>query len=68
MKEKLGIDFEVVDKLRLKAIEKLLKKGKVRTPEEYELLQNRAEEIYADPNMIEELTRINLLLAAYHKE
>ena len=66
-KEKLNIDFDVVDKVRIKTIEKILKKGKISKPEEYELLLNRVDEIYADPNKTDEVKRLNELLAAYHK-
>lgn len=66
-KEKLNIDYDVVDNARLKVIEKLLKKGKISKPDEYELLLNRVDEIYADTNREDEVKRINELLAAYHK-
>lgn len=66
-KEKLNIDYDVVDKARMQAIEKLLKKGKISKPDEYELLLNRVDEIYADPNKADEVKRLNELLAAYHK-
>ncbi|MET7000194.1 hypothetical protein [Chitinophaga defluvii] len=67
IKEQLGIDYDVVDKMRLKAIERLLKKGKVSNPEDYELLLGRIDEIYADDNYNEEVERINKVLATYHK-
>ncbi|MET7000197.1 hypothetical protein [Chitinophaga defluvii] len=65
IKEQLGIDYDVVDKMRLKAIERLLKKGKISNPEDYELLLGRVEEIYADDNYNEEVERINKVLATY---
>lgn len=66
-KEKLNIDFNVVEKVRIKTIEKILKKGEISSPEEYELLYNRVDEIYADPKKVDEIKRLNELLAAYHK-
>ena len=66
-KEKLNIDYDVVDKARMKVIVKLLKKGKITKPDEYELLFNRVDEIYADPSKADEVKRLNELLAAYHK-
>lgn len=67
MKEKLGIDFEVVDKHRLKTIDKILKRGKINTPEEYELVYNRVDEIYADPDKSEETAKLDAMLANYGK-
>lgn len=66
-KEKLGINFDAVDRVYEKAIEKVLKKGKIVNAEEYELLLNRVEEIYADANREDEVKSLNELLAAYHK-
>jgi len=66
-KEKLDINFEVVNKAIGKAIDKVLKRGKIINAEEYELLLNRVDEIYADPYKEEEVQRLNNLLVAYHK-
>jgi hypothetical protein len=66
-KEKLGIDFEEVDKTYKKVIEKIFKRGKIANTVEYELLENRLDEIYADPNKEGEVKQLNELLAAYHK-
>lgn len=65
LKERLGIDFEVVEKLRLKTIDKILKRGKIKTPEEYELLNNRVDEILADPSKSEEMAKIDKMLSNY---
>ncbi|MCC5915845.1 MAG: hypothetical protein JJU02_00820 [Cryomorphaceae bacterium] len=67
-KEKLNIDYDVVDKVRMKVIEKLLKKGKISNPDEYELLLNRVDEIYLDPNRETEVKRLNELLAEYYNK
>lgn len=64
-KEKLSNDFETVDKARLKAIEKILKKGKISREDEYELVLNRIDEIYADKNKIAEVKELNKLLNAF---
>lgn len=66
-KKKLNIDYNIVDKARMKAIEKLLKKGEISNQDEYELLTNRVDEIYAEPSKEDEIKRINKLLTAYHK-
>jgi hypothetical protein len=65
-KESLNIDYDVVDKARLKAIEKILKKGKISNPDEYELLLNRVDEIYLDNSKSNEVIEINKILVNYH--
>lgn len=66
-KNELNIDFDVVDKLRLKEIEKILKIGKVLTDEQYRLLEDRVDEIYTDADKVNELNQINSVLLTYHK-
>ncbi|MEJ5962752.1 hypothetical protein [Pedobacter immunditicola] len=66
-KEKLHIDYEAVDKARLKAIQKILKKGKISTGEEYELAFNRVDEIYAERDKADEVKQLNELLTAFDK-
>lgn len=67
-RQKLGIDFEAVNKARLKAIDKIRKKGKISNSSEYELLLERVDEIYADAEKLGELERLNELLAAFDKK
>lgn len=67
-KEKLNIDFEAVDKARLKAIQKILKKRKISTGEEYELVLNRVDEIYAVGDKTDEVKQLNELLTAFDKK
>lgn len=66
-KDKLGIDFEAVNKARLQAIDKILKKGKISSPGEYELLIERVDEVYTDAEKSGELECLNELLAAFDK-
>jgi len=66
-KAKLGIDLDVFEKARLKSIEKVLKKGKINNPQEYELLLNRVDEIHLDVSKVEEIERLNNLLITYDK-
>lgn len=65
LKEKLGIDFEAVDKHRQKMINKVLKRGKITTREEYDFIYSRMEEISADPNKLEEIAKIDKMLTNY---
>lgn len=62
---RLNIDFEAVDKARLKAIDKIVKKKKISGPGEYELIINRVDEIYDEPTRVEELNILNGLLLAF---
>lgn len=61
-KDALDIDLDIVDKKRLKKIENLLKRGSISTDEQYYLLMNRIDEIYADPLNKEEVDQINQIL------
>lgn len=65
--DKLNIDYDEEGSARTKIIEDIFKKGNISTPDEYELLLNRIDEIYADPSKAEEVQRINDILAAYHR-
>lgn len=64
-KKNLDIDFNVVDKKREKKIEKIIKRGKITSPDEYELLNNYADEIFQDPSRRNELELINKILTRY---
>jgi len=66
-KERLNVDFEAVDKARLKALKEILKKGKISSENEYELVLNRIDEIYADGSKSEEIEELNNLLLIYCK-
>jgi TRAP-type mannitol/chloroaromatic compound transport system substrate-binding protein len=68
LKQKLNIDFDVIDNLRIEAIEKVLQRGKIVNSQEYELLLNRVDEIYTDNSKKEDVKKINELLATYHKQ
>jgi len=67
-KEKLDVNFEAVDKARIKRIEKILKKGKISNPEEYGLVLSRIDEIYSEPSKSEEMKHLNELLLAFDKQ
>ncbi|GGH07646.1 hypothetical protein [Mucilaginibacter phyllosphaerae] len=66
-KAKLGIDLDIFEKARLKSIEKVLKKGKINNPQEYELLLNRVDEVHLAVSKAEEIERLNNLLITYDK-
>lgn len=66
-KERLNVDFEAVDEARIKALKKILKKGKISSENEYELVLNRIDEIYADDSKSEEIEELNNLILIYDK-
>jgi len=65
LKKELGEDFSIVEKKRLDAINRVIKRGKISNLTEYRLLSERADEIYDDPDRIEELEAVNSLLIAF---
>lgn len=48
-------------------ISKIIKRGQINNLQEYEILLNRVEEIYADDNKKTEVIKLNELLADYHR-
>lgn len=67
IKEKLKINYDVIDKALKKAIERILESEKISTPEEYELVMNRIDEIFANTTRAKELKILNTLLVHYEK-
>jgi hypothetical protein len=67
LKEKLGEDIEHLDQKRIERIKKIIKRGKINTQDEYSLLQQRVEEIYADDSKKVEVEELNNILAGFHK-
>lgn len=66
-KEKLGIDYSILDKRRAKTIENIIKRGKIKNKEEYELVINRVDEIYPDAEKTAELNQLNGILTLFEK-
>lgn len=67
-RKNLNMDLEAVDNAQQKAIGKVLKKGKVSTSEEYELLLYRIYEIKTDSNRQKEVNLLNELLSGFDKK
>ncbi len=67
LKTKLGEDITKNEKLRLKLIQKILKRGKILDLDEYEMLSVRVEEIYDNSTLAKEVEKLNSLLAEYNK-
>ena len=58
---------EITSDIR-KTIDNILKRGKISNREEYEVVINRVDEIFADPTNAEELKSLNELLTIYDME
>lgn len=67
LENEFGRGLAAIKKQDSRKIDIVLKREKIVSESEYELLLNRVDEIYADPNKLEELKQLNQLLAAYHK-
>ena len=66
--EKLNVNFEAVDKARIKMIDRILKKGKISNSEEYRLVLSRIDEIYSEPDKSEELGLLNDVAIRMHND
>lgn len=64
-KKELDIDFEAVDKARLKEIDRIIKRGKIVTPNGYELLVDHVDEIKTDITKSNEIKLLNNLLLSF---
>ncbi len=67
-REKLNINYDAVNIASTKTINRILKKGRISNVKEYQLLLNKTDEIYTNPNEADMVTRINELLASYESK
>ena len=67
-KEKLGEDISIIEQKNIQKINSILKRGKIKTPQEYELVMNRVEVIYNDKTKELELMELNKLLILFHEK
>jgi len=68
IKEKLRIHYELVDQAHITVIARILKNKKISNLEEYVLISNRVDEIFADAEKTEELKKLNKLLGDYEEQ
>jgi hypothetical protein len=64
----LNIDYTVMDQEGIKAINKIINKGTIATEEEYRLIRDRTNEIYADTDKQNEMRKLNDLLIKYDEK
>jgi CRISPR/Cas system CSM-associated protein Csm2 small subunit len=67
LQQELGEEAFVVEKASLQALNRIVKRGVIKSKAEYEILSQRAEEINGDDSKKDELNTLNLLLVAFHK-
>lgn len=67
LKEKYNIDYEIIGKARARTIQNILKKGKISSFNDFELIKSRVDSIYADPEYTEEMEELNKLLLDYER-
>ena len=67
-KEKLGEDISIIEQKNIQKINSILKRGKIKTPQEYELVMNRVEVTYSDKTKEQEIMELNKLLILFHEK
>lgn len=68
LSQKFGTDLTECNNKNLTIIKQIVKKGNINNDEEYRLILNRVEEIYADDNQKEKTEILNMLLTNYIKK
>ena len=63
---KFGEDALVSNQVRLRQINTIIKRGRINSNSEYNLLFQRVDEIYSDVLKKDELLKLNELLSAFH--
>ena len=66
LRERFGWGLSEEVKKFLQEVERILRRGRIESDDEYGLLQSRIDEIYADDSKREELDRIGELQFDYH--
>jgi hypothetical protein len=67
LKEKANIEYDQIEDRIKKDFNKIIKRGKIMNHLEYELIENRVDEIYSDPSYENEVEELNHLLSAFDK-
>jgi hypothetical protein len=65
LKEKYGHDIADEMELETATIQKIIKRGKIRNDDEFEIVKRREEEIYADESQFEYAEILRNLMSAY---
>ena len=65
LREKFGYDLTKANDQNLAKIKRIVQKGHLKTDDEFRLLLNRVDDIYADDNMKDEVEILNKLMHDY---
>ena len=68
LSQKFGADLTECNIKNLTKIKQIVKKGNINNDEEYRLILNRVEEIYADNNQKDQTEILNMLITNYIKK
>ena len=68
IREKLRVNYDLVEKAHNKIITQIMRKKKISSKEEYKLIATRIDEIFADLSKSKELKKMSQLLAAFDSE
>ena len=68
LSQKFGTDLTECNIKNLTKIKQIVKKGNINNDEEYRLILNRVEEIYADNNQKDQTEILNMLITNYIKK
>lgn len=66
--EKYGKTLMDFDSKKDKKIESIIKKGKISSDEEYELIENKVSELSQEKDKVREIEMLNKLLIDYYKK
>lgn len=66
LRQEFGFDLNDFSNRNNRSIQNILKKGVIRNEEEYRLVFDKVEEIYADDSQEQLVNQLNELLSAFH--
>ena len=66
LRQEFGFDLNDFSNRNNRRIQNILKKGVIRNEEEYRLVSDKVEEIYADDSQEQLVNQLNELLSAFH--
>ena len=66
LRQEFGFDLNDFSNRNNRRIQNILKRGVIRNEEEYRLVSDKVEEIYADDSQEQLVNQLNELLSAFH--
>ena len=68
IKDRLKINYDIVDQAHSKVVARVIRRKKIVNLEEYKLIVNRVDEIFADTKKAKELKKLHKLLVEYEEK